>query len=162
MTADAVGFGQRTAQAAGRDELILGLVAPENLPDLEQRHVGIATVGIALRRRNQPGEQARPHIGQFSGDRIGQGEFGLTTAEQFGLALRYERPRHRFGEPANGQRALGLAGADLDRRQHGFTRIGIALERCRGHAVDADDAHQLFDDVGAAMHVGTPTTAPRS
>ncbi len=49
------GFGQRAAHAAGGGELILRPVAGEDLPDLEQRHVGHAAVGIALRRHDQAG-----------------------------------------------------------------------------------------------------------
>ena len=80
----------------------------------------------------------------------------LAAAEQFGLALGDERPGDGFGEAARGQRALGLAGAVLDRREHGFACMRAARERRRRHAVDADDAHQFLDDVGAAMHVRPP------
>ena len=39
VAADAGGLGERAAQAGGGGELILRLVALEDLPDLEQRHV---------------------------------------------------------------------------------------------------------------------------
>ena len=72
MPADTAGFSERAAHAAGGGELILCLVALEYLADLEQGDVGGATVGVALRRGNETGEQARPHVGQFRRDRIGQ------------------------------------------------------------------------------------------
>ena len=57
---------------------------------------------------------------------------------------------------ARGERALGLAGAVLDRREHRLARVCAARKRRRRHLVDADDAHQFLDDVGAAMHVRPP------
>ena len=80
----------------------------------------------------------------------------LAAAEQLGLALRDERPGDGLDQAARGERALGLAGAVLDRREHGFARVVAARERRRRHLVDADDAHQFLDDVGAAMHVRPP------
>ena len=97
MAADAAALGQRAAQAGGGGELILRLVALEDLPDLEQRHVRYAAIGIALCRHHQTGNEARPHVGEFGCDRISQRQFGLAAAEQFGLALRHERPGDRFG-----------------------------------------------------------------
>jgi hypothetical protein len=41
----------------------LRTVAAENLPDLEQRHVGKAAIGIALRRSQESWHQAWPHVG---------------------------------------------------------------------------------------------------
>ena len=90
MAADADGLGERAAQASGGRELILGLVALEDLPDLEQRHVGAAAVGIALRRHHQPGNEARPHIGELGRDRIGQCQSWAAAAEQLGLAFAHE------------------------------------------------------------------------
>ena len=58
--------------------------------------------------------------------------------------------------PARRQRALGLAGADLRRGEHGLARRVAAVERRRRDAIDADDAHDLLDDVGLALDVGPP------
>ena len=61
--ADAGHLGERAAHAAGSGELVLRPIAAEDLPDLEQRHVGKAAVGVLLRRGGKPGNQARPHVG---------------------------------------------------------------------------------------------------
>ena len=63
----------RTPAAA--DELILRPVAPEDLSDFEQRDVGKSAIAIGLRRGDQARQQARPHVGQIGGDRIGEREF---------------------------------------------------------------------------------------
>ena len=156
VAAGAVGLRQRAAQARGGGELVFGLVALEYLADLEQRDIANAAIGIALRRHDQARQQARPHVGELRGDRVGQCELALAAAEQLGLALRHERPRHRFDESACRKRALGLAGALLDRGQHWLARILATRERRRLNLVDADDAHDLFDDVGAAVYVRAP------
>ena len=75
------------AHAGGRDELILGLVALEDLADLEQRDIGEAAIGIGLRRGDEARQQARPHVGEIGGDRVGERQLGLSAAEQFGLRL---------------------------------------------------------------------------
>ena len=116
VAADAGALGQRAAHAGRGGELVLRLVALENLPDLEQRHVGKAAVGVLLRGRDQAGNQARPHVGEFGRDRIGERQLRLAAAEQFGLRLGDERPGHGLDQAARGERALGLAGAHLDRR----------------------------------------------
>jgi len=75
------------AHAGGRDQLVFGLVALEHLADLEQRDIGRAAIGIGLRRRDQAGQQARPHVRQVGSDRVGERELGLAAAEQFGRGL---------------------------------------------------------------------------
>ena len=72
MTANAVGFGERAAQAAGRRDLVFRTIAFEDLSDFEQGCIGKAAVGIALRRHDQAGKETGPHIGQFGGDRVGK------------------------------------------------------------------------------------------
>ena len=155
------------ANACRRDQLSLRSVAGEDLADFEQRQIRQAAIDIALRRGDETGQQARPHIGHVGRDRIGQRQLGMAAAiglrghrriavEQFGMRLRDERPRHGLHHAARGQRALGAAGAQLHRRQHGFARILAAAERRFGHLVDAEDAHDLLDDVGLAVRVGAP------
>ena len=156
VPADALRRRKAVAHAGGRDELVLGLVAPEDLADLEQRDVRIAAIGVGLRRRDQARQQARPHVGEIGGDRVGERQLGLSAAEQFGMRLGNERPRHGFHHAARRQRALGAAGAELDRGQHRLAGVVAALERRHRHLVDADDAHDLLDDVGLAVHVGAP------
>ena len=116
MPSDALRRRKAVANAGGRDQLVLRLVAPEHLSDLEQRHIRKAAVGIGLRGGDQAGQQARPHVGQVGSDRIGERELGLSAAEQLGMRLRDERPRHRLDHAARRERALGAAGAHLDRR----------------------------------------------
>ena len=81
-------------------ELVLRLVATENLSDLEQGHVVEAAIGIGLRSRDQAGNEARAHIGKVGGDRIGERQFRLAAAEQFGAGTRDERPGHRLDHGA--------------------------------------------------------------
>ena len=141
------------ADAGGGDQLILRPVALENLSDLEQRDVGKSAIRIGLRRRDKARQQARPHLGQIGRDRIGQRQFALPAAEQFGMRFGDERPRHRLDHAAHGERALGAAGAQLDRVKDRLARIVAALERRHRHLVDADDAHDFLDDVGLAVNV---------
>jgi hypothetical protein len=67
-----------------------------------------------------------------------------------------ERPCHGFHHAARRQRALGAAGAELDRGQHRLAGVVAALERRHRHLVDTDDAHDFLDDVGLAVHIGAP------
>ena len=82
MPAEPLRRGKAVADAAGGDQLVLRPVALEDLADLEQRQIGDAAVGIALRGGDQAGQQARPHVGQVGRDRIGERQFGLAAAEQ--------------------------------------------------------------------------------
>ncbi len=156
MTADAVGFGERAAQAAGCRELVFRVVALEDLSDLEQRGIGKAAVGIALRRHDQAGNEAWPHVGQFGGDRVGKRQCRAAAAEKLGLVFRDERPGDGLNQAARGQRAFGLAGPVLNCGEHRLAREFTARERRRRHAVDADNAHDLFDNVGAPVHIRPP------
>jgi hypothetical protein len=131
------GFASAAAHAAGRGELVLGAVAAEDLSDLEQRHVGHAAIGVLLGGGEQPRNQARPHVGKVRRNGIGERKLGLAAAEQLGLRLCNERPGDRLDHAARGERALGLAGAQLDGREHRFARSLAAVERRRGNAIDA-------------------------
>jgi hypothetical protein len=55
-------LGEPAPHARRGGELILRRVAFEDLPDLEQRCVGKAAVGVALRGLHQTRDQARAHI----------------------------------------------------------------------------------------------------
>ena len=109
-----------------------------------------------MNRRDEARQQARPHVGQVGRDRIGEREFALPSAEQFGRWFCDERPRHRLDQALCRQRALGAAGAELDGGEHRLARGVAALERRHRHLVDADNAHDLLDDVGLAVDVGSP------
>ena len=67
-----------------------------------------------------------------------------------------ERPGDGFDETARGERAARLAGAVLDRGEHRAAPVVAALERRHRDAIDADDAHDLLDDVGLAVHIRPP------
>ena len=77
------GSRERAAHAGRSGELVLRLVAAEHLPDLEQRGVGKAAVGVLLCRCDQTRDEARPHVGEVGGDRVGERKLRLSAAEQF-------------------------------------------------------------------------------
>src|SRR5262245_3222440 len=85
-------FGERAPHARSRDQLVLRLVAPEHLPNLEQRDVVEAAVGVLLCRADEAGDQARPHVGEVGRNRIGEHKLRLAAAEQLGLRFCDERP----------------------------------------------------------------------
>ena len=112
---------RRTPRGGG--ELILRLVALENLADFEQRDIGEAAVGVGLRRwRRGPAagsaacRRDRPRSDWRAPARLAPPP--NSSACGFGD----ERPGHGLDHAARGQRALGAAGARLDRRQHRLAR----------------------------------------
>src|ERR1044072_5715146 len=113
-----------------------------------QRHVGKAAVRVPLRAGDETRNEARTHVGEVGGDRIGERELGLSAAEQYRLLFADERPRHGFDHRAACERPLGAAIAQLQRREDRLARVLAPLERRQRHLVDADDAHHLLDDVG--------------
>ena len=74
--------------------------------------------------------------------------------------LRDEGPRHRLDQTARRQRALGAAGAGLDQRQHRPRDVIGFRQRRRGHAVDAEDAHDFLDEIGLAFDIRPPGRHP--
>ena len=162
MPALALALGEAAPQRRRRDPLIGLARAEEHLADLEQRDVAEAAPRVALRRRREAGDQARPHVGHVGGDRIGERQRRLAAAEQLGVRLRDERPGHRLVEPERGQRPLGGAGALLQQRQHRRRHAGREpRQRRRGDAVEAGDADDLLDDIGLAVDVGPPVRDDR-
>ena len=112
---------------------------------------------VALRGGDEAGHEARTHVGEIGGDRIGERQRGRAAAEHFGLRLGDERPGHRLAQAERGERALGEAGALLQQRQNRPRHARVEpRQRRRRHAVEADDAHDLLDDVGLALDVGAP------
>ena len=118
MAAETGGFRQRAAQAGRRGELILGPIAAKDLPHFEECGVREPAIGIFLRGGHEPRNKARPHVGKLRGNRIGERQLGLGPAEQVGVLFADEGPGHRLDQVARGKGALGLAGAQLDRREH--------------------------------------------
>ena len=73
----------------------------------------------------------------------------------FGFAMNDQVTASR--RPSAAKRALGGAGALLQQRQHRRRHARVEpRQRRRRHAVEADDAHDLLDDVGLAVDVGAP------
>ena len=144
------------ANACGRGQLILRPVAFEHLAYFEQRQIGKTAINVCLNRSDQARQQARPHVGLIRRNRISEREFASAAAEQFGRGLCNERPGHRLDHAARPERALGGAGALLDRGEHRLARRVAAFERRHRHLVNADNAHDLLDDIGLAVHVGPP------
>ena len=123
VTAGAGRPRQPASHAGGSDELVLRPVAPENLPDLEQRrHRGTPRSALLLRCGDQARKQARPHVGQVRRDRIGERELGLPPPNSSACGFDDERPGHRLDHAARRERALGLAGAHLQRGEHRLAR----------------------------------------
>ena len=152
-------FAQRAAHAGRGRELILRPVAAKHLADLEQRRRRESRDrhSSARRRRGRGSGSAACRTGRPRSDWRAQARAPPPNSSR--LRLRDERPRHRLGEAARGERALGLARAHLDRREHRLARRLAAAERRRRHTIDAEDAHDLLDDVGLAgtsgRHDGT-------
>ena len=149
-------FAERVANARRGGELIARLIAAKDLSHLEQSGVGEAAVGISLRGGDQARNKTRPHVGKVGGDGIGECQLRLAAAEQFGLLLGDEGPGQRLNQIAGSKGAPGFARAKLDRREHRLARRGAAIERRRRHAVDAENAGDLLDDIGLALHVAAP------
>ena len=61
-------------QTSGHCFLIFGRRAPEDGADFKQSDITEAPRGIALRRRDEARQKARPHIGEIRRDRIGEHE----------------------------------------------------------------------------------------
>ena len=89
--APAASFAARLGEAAphggGRHALVRVAGAEEDLSDLEQGDVGQRPARVALRRGDEAGNEARPHVGKVRGDRIGERELRLAAAEQLGGLL---------------------------------------------------------------------------
>jgi hypothetical protein len=86
---------------------------------------------------------------------IGERQFGLAPAKQFGFAFRNERPSDGLDHSSRCQRTFGFKGSFLDRGQHGFARV-LAREWRRWHTIDADDANDLLNDIGASVNIRAP------
>ena len=113
-------------------------------------------VGVILRGSNEARNETRSHVRQIRGNWIGEREFRFAAAKQLGLPLCQERPGHRLEHAARGERALGLAGAQLNGREHRFARGLAAIEGRRGNTVDPENTDDLLGQIGLALHVSAP------
>ena len=76
--------------------------------------------------------QARPHVGEIGRDRIGERQFRRCRRRTVRpAACGDERPGHRLDQAARGERALGLAGAQLDGVSTGLRGASPRVERRR-------------------------------
>src|SRR5208283_359069 len=148
---------QPSPDSAGGDLLTVFAVARKDLPDLEKRDVAMATVGVALRRRDQPWQQAWPHIGKLRGNRIGERQGSPAAAKHLRTLARDERPCHRFDKAVGGQRAFGALDSLLHQSQHRFRdRVsGRARQWGRRDTVEPSDTQDFFDEIGLALDVGS-------
>ena len=81
VAADAGRLGERAPHAGGGDELVLRLIPAKHLAHFKQTHVGEAAIGVLLGGGDKAGNEARPHVGKFGRNRIGQRKLGLAAAE---------------------------------------------------------------------------------
>ena len=157
MAAGAGGQSEAAAQSGGGDLLALLVLAQEDLTDLEQSDIGKAARGVAAGRGREAGQQARPHVGELGGDRIGEREAIVVAApNSLRLLLRDEGPGDGLHQTARGERAARGARALL---QQGENRLGdarVARQGRGGDIVEADDAGDLLDEIGLALYVRAP------
>ena len=91
---------------------------------------------VALGGGDEAGNEARAHVGEVGGDRIGERKRRRAAAEQLRRGFRDERPGHRLAQRKRGERALGEPRALLHQRQHRLRarprRAGAAGSSARG------------------------------
>ena len=119
------------------------------LAEFEQPCRRLAAIGVAFRRRQQPGQQRGSHRCHISRNRIGQRPGGATKG--IGIGGGQEAPGHRLVETTRRRAAAQLA-FQLLRRGRGRLGdpFGTRQRRCR-HAVEAIDADYLLHKVGFAV-----------
>ena len=72
------------------------------------------------------------------------------------LILGNEAPRHRLDKSAAGEQTASAARTLLLFGEHCARDAVRTRQRRRGHAIEPGDAHDLFNEVGGSMNVGTP------
>ena len=160
VAADSARRSKATTQPGSTVALVALARAAKHLSDLEQRDILNAAIRIALRGHDEPRHQARTHIGKIRRDRVGEAQLGLAAAESLRRALRDKRPRHCLDHAAQGQRPLGEPRALLKDGEHGLVHLVDAQDRREWHIIDADNACDFLDDIGLALNIRTPMTAP--
>ena len=71
----------RAANGGGLNGLVFGRITGKHLSHFKQRHIGKATIGIALRCFDQAGQQAWTHVGEIRCNGIGQCQRGGPATE---------------------------------------------------------------------------------
>ena len=138
-----------------------GVVATIGLAELEQRDVGKATVAIALHGCEQAWQQARAHRRHLDRDRVGEFERLGAAAEQLGLARGMNDHVTASTSPRAASKRRARRDAALALGQHGVRATPAhARQRRRGHAIETGNAHDLFHEIGGAVDVGPPASAP--
>ena len=133
---------------AERRMLAPGEIAP---PDLEQPHARRTALHVALGRREQAGQQRRPHDLQLLADRIGERPGAATDRGR--LRVRQEAPGQRLVEPARGGGATRAAFEALLGRGGRLGDARRARQRHGGDRVDPLDADDFLDQIGGAIDV---------
>ncbi len=131
--------------------LAIGQVAAA---DLEQPHGRDAALQVARARRQQAGQQRRPHDLQVFADRVG--EAPRAPAERRGLRFAEEAPRHRLVQPARGGGAADAAFQLLFGRGGRARDAGRARQRDGRDLVDPLDADHFLDQIGGAVDIAAP------
>src|SRR5215468_7692811 len=73
------------------------------------------------------------------------------------MRLRHEGPCDDLHEAAGRKRALSFPGAILLHGKDWLAPGNAAVERRHWHAINPDDAHNFLNDIGLAVHVGSPS-----
>ena len=137
--------------------LVLGRIAAIGLPHLEQRrHRQSRGCGCAARRRAGPAAgsaastTSRSRSDWRAPARPGRRRSACAVARVMNdQVIASTRPRPASDAARAAHAALGLG-------EHGARHAGRARHRRRRHLVEADDAHDLLDEIGGAVHVGPP------
>ena len=136
--------------------MILRLVALDYPADLEQRDIGKAAVRILLRAGHETGIRLGRMSERSAAIGLASASFACPPPKSSACAL-------PMNDHVTASTMARLASARLARRFRTCkgVRIGLRASSPRGngvnrHLVDADDAHDLLDNVGLAFDVGTP------
>ena len=140
----------------GDDGLAVIPVAGIFGPDLEQRHVGIAPVGIAAGGVQQVGQDRRAHGVEIGRNRIVDHQRLVIEAEQLRGVPLHEGERHRLGHAARGQCPTRCGFAPLADRPGRRGDRGPARQRHHGDVVIAAYTQHFFDQIGFAVDILTP------
>ena len=146
---------------AGRDLVLAGRrVVAVLRPDLEQRSVAQALVGVARGGLDQGRQHRGAHDDEVGRDRIDQSKIVRHAAEQLGLGLGDEGEGDRLVQAAPGERRARQVGEALAPGQGRVRQGGFLGQRHHGNGVEAVEPEHLLDQVRLALHVGAPGRHP--
>ncbi len=152
----ALGPGRARAHTGRHQSLALGRVVAVLRPDLEERAIGDAPIGVAPRRIEQIGQDRGPHDVEIGADRIEQFQAFHDAAEISRLFQGHEGIGHGFDQAARSQRPPHETRAALRGQER---RLGQGLFPRQGDRRDvlvAVDAQHLLDETGLALDIGAP------